>query len=336
MCSFALTILCCTLWASDLPDPIPVEEHFVTPSRYSDNLDSIAIYAGKKRHLAIVTAKASDRLLIYDADTGQAVGEIGGRGEGEGQFRRPNGVRVFENLLFVVERDNHRVQVLSLPDLKFVAFIGTELLRKPYGLDVYRAADQSLHLYITDDYDAESSEVPEDFYTMRIKHFQLTNKDQGLESKFLGNFGDANGPGRLFKVESILADPAHDRLFICDEKGDSVGIKLYDLNGKFSGKTLDAVQFDGEPEGVALFATGPKTGYLIATDQQPTVSLFHVFDRESLAYKGTFRGKTTANTDGITVHASPVGEMHSGALWAIHDDQSLACFDWQKIKPHLR
>ena len=53
---------------------------------------------------------------VFDAETGDAPAQR--RRQGQGARRsslRPNGIAVFGDRLFVAERDNHRVQVLSLP-----------------------------------------------------------------------------------------------------------------------------------------------------------------------------------------------------------------------------
>src|SRR3546814_3545447 len=79
-----------------------------------DNIDSPAAWAAPDgRVLVIATAKATDRLVVYDGATGETLRHVGRSGAGEGEFDRPNGVAVVDELLFVVERDNRRVQVRS-------------------------------------------------------------------------------------------------------------------------------------------------------------------------------------------------------------------------------
>src|SRR3546814_3015825 len=87
-----------------------------------DNIDSPAAWAAPDgRVLVIATAKATDRLVVYDGATGETLRHVGRSGAGEGEFDRPNGVAVVDELLFVVERDNRRVQVLRLPGFSPVA-----------------------------------------------------------------------------------------------------------------------------------------------------------------------------------------------------------------------
>jgi NHL repeat. len=141
--------------AATTPDArdIPViKEAFLTPMTPADNIDSPASWtnADGKRWL-IATAKATDKLVVYDGQTGAHLRDVGTAGEGAGQFKRPNGIAVVDDLVFVVERDNHRVQVLSLPDFTPVLSFAAEQLQKPYGLWVNRTGE-GYQVYVTDAY----------------------------------------------------------------------------------------------------------------------------------------------------------------------------------------
>jgi len=72
------------------------------------------------------------------------------------------------------------------------------------------------------------------------------------------------------------------------------------------------------------------SGYWVAVDQlMPT--RFRLFDRATLAPAGVFSGKVTSNTDGETVYAVPTRRFPAGALFALHNDESLAAFDLRDI-----
>src|SRR5690606_41059715 len=76
------------------------------------------------------------------------------RGEGDGQFKRPNGVFVIDDVLLVVERDNRRVQGFALPSLEPLGHFGTDELVKPYGLWVDKA-DGGYQLYRSEEHTSE-------------------------------------------------------------------------------------------------------------------------------------------------------------------------------------
>lgn len=313
-----------------------LDEVFITASREPDNVDSIGIWQSAEGEVwSIITAKATDKLLVYNGVTGEAVKEVGQTGTEAGDLKRPNGIQVIDDLCIVVERDNMRVQLFSLPNFEHIGFIGADVLRKPYGLSVYTDAEGVYQMYVTDDYPAtpEDTEMPGEFYTERVKHFSFKVIEGALaDVQLVKTFGEAEGEGRLWVVESIIADPAKNRLYIADEEGPTIGIKVYDMDGKYTGQMLETSSFKGQPEGIAIYEHG-ETSYLVTTDQQPTVSIFHIFDRESLKPIASFKGKTTANTDGISV--SGAHGFTKGGLWAIHDDQALVAFDWVAIEALL-
>ena len=117
------------------PPQAVVAEAWTSPAYEDDELDSLAPWQDPDGRLWLfATAKRSDRIVVFDAADGARVRESGGPGTAPGRFARPNGVSVAGDLLFVVERDNHRVQVLSLPALEPLAMFGDDVLRVPYGL----------------------------------------------------------------------------------------------------------------------------------------------------------------------------------------------------------
>src|SRR5690606_6737954 len=130
-----------------------VAEAFLTPMTPADNIDSPATWkAPNGRIWLIATARATDRLVVYDGSTGAPLRDVGTAGTALGQFDRPNGIAVTDDLLWIVERDNHRVQVFSLPDFTPLAVFGVGDLRKPYGLWVDRRID-GYSVYVTDSWD---------------------------------------------------------------------------------------------------------------------------------------------------------------------------------------
>lgn len=316
--------------SADLAQVPQAQEIFISQSFVKDNLDSIALYKDQNQEWAIATAKATDFLFVFDLNTGELVRKVGGSGSQKGQLRRPNGIWANDKILLAVERDNHRVQVFQLPTFKSLGFIGEQTLVKPYGLTCYADQNGVYQLYVTDDFPMKKPYRAD----QRVKHFQFQLNPK-LEAKTLKTFGDLEGMGKLHKVESILADPEHNRLFIADEKGPTVGIKIYDLAGNYLHETLDTQTFAAEPEGIGLYQTNQQNGFLVATDQQAKFTVFHLYDRKTLQHLGAVRGNKTANTDGIAVTSWPSAAFPKGGLWAIHDDQALSAFDWRTIQSRI-
>jgi len=314
------------------PASIVVPEAFVTGSRRADELDSLATWVdedGDTRVLA--TAKATHRLLVFDGESGGILREVGNPGRGPGEFARPNGIAVHGDLAFVVERDAPRVQVLRLPDFDPAGSFGSEELRSPYGVWLHETAPGTLEVFVTDSFmrGADHREVPPaEELDQRVRRYRIELDGDGVRASSLGAFGATAGRGQLHIVESIAGDAAHERLLIADEdRRQGSTLHEYGFDGRYTGRSLPAGTFSGEAEGVALWECGLGGGYWLAVDQTAPLTGFHLFDRGTLAPRGSFRGEVTANTDGIALHAAATPRFPAGVLYAVHDDRALAAFD---------
>ena len=137
-----------------------ITEVFQTAMTPEDNIDSPAAWVAPDGAIWVIgTAKATDKLVVYDGRDGRTLRDVGSSGTGKGQFERPNGIAVIDDLLFVVERDNHRVQVLRLPGFEPVLTFAEGDLVKPYGLWINKLAG-GYEVYVTDSYhDGEDAQV---------------------------------------------------------------------------------------------------------------------------------------------------------------------------------
>lgn len=340
----ALLASCCLLVAacsSPRPTPPPpaaalhadtpvIDEAWISDPLAGEELDSLAVWPDEDGGLQLLaSAKHGDRLHVFDADSGRHLRMFGEPGEDAGQFRRPNGLAVFGDLLFVVERDLPRVQVFELPGFVPRAQFGASELKVPYGIWIEETAPGELVAYVTDSFMADfraGTLPPREQLAERVKRFRISDEDDGaVEVTFLGAFGDTGDAGALRMVESIAGDPAHGRLLIAEED-QRVGSTLreYGLDGRFRGRSLP--RFQGDAEGVALWECDVDDGYWIAADQlRPT--LFRLFDRRTLAPAGSFSGQRVGFTDGIALHATATARFPHGALFALHDDHAVAAFD---------
>jgi 3-phytase len=326
------------LSAAQLPHQV-IAEAFVTAATPEDNIDSPAAWRAPDDKLWLyATAKKTDRLVIYDGDNGMSVTTYGSSGPGAGQFRRPNGIAVHDDLLFVVERDNHRVQVLALPSLRTLAMFGDTDLVQPYGLWVRERDAGVLEVLVTDAYMAGKDAAGEDLLPplaqldRRVQRYELRRSDGALTTRHLGHFGDTGAAGAIRVPESIWGDPAHDRLLIAEEDlPGGTAIREYDLVGRYRDRTIGLGQFKAQAEGIALWACADGSGYWLTTDQFKDRSLFNVFDRQSLRHLGAFAGTKVGNTDGVWLHQAATTRFPQGVFYAVHDDMAVGAFDWRDI-----
>lgn len=194
---------------------------------------------------------------------------------------------------------------------------------------------------------------PSDLLFERVKKFKITIETSSTTKKqqhrliaskpdnhFVQHFGEVSGPGVLHKVESILVDPFHQTLLIADEIEHAKNVKVYWLNGTFTGTIIGTGIFEHEPEGIALYDCphAPGKGYIVMTDQHRRANRFFVFDRETYELRGAFMGHDIANTDGITLTQVPFAgkKFRNGAFYAVHADGSVGAIAWHRIAKVLK
>ncbi len=319
---------------------IPViDEAFVSALTPEDNIDSPAAWAAPDGGVwLIATAKATDMLVVYDGASGRTLRTVGRNGTALGDFDRPNGVVAIDDLLFVVERDNRRVQVLALPDFAPLGAFGRDELAKPYGAWVRRTGEGVYEVYVTDAYmageDAQGEDIlpPLPELDRRVKRYTATRDGTRMTAAFQGAFGDTSPEGALRVVESIWGDARNDRLLIAEEdEGYANELKVYDLAGRYAGRTIGRDVFQAQSEGIMLRGCADGGGWWITTEQGKGRTVFHLFDRRTLQHTGAVTGRRVANTDGIWLHEAPSARFPEGVLYAVHDDQGVVAFDWRDI-----
>ncbi|MEZ5275928.1 MAG: hypothetical protein R3F07_06080 [Opitutaceae bacterium] len=180
-------------------EPAELKEFFFTPSFPAENIDSVATWTGPSgEYWLLATAKSSHCIHVYDGINGAFIRRVGGLGDLPGQFARPNGILVHGDLVFVVERDNHRVQVLTLPDFRSIGIFGTEELIKPYGLAMIEAGGENqITVYVTDNYETEAGEVPPAAELgRRVKVYGVELHADSVEGELTSVFGDTLRSGQ--------------------------------------------------------------------------------------------------------------------------------------------
>lgn len=317
---------------------VVVGEAFVTQPTPEDNLDSPASWrAPDGRRWVIVTAKAADKLVVYDGNSGERLRDVGGPGTGAGQLNRPNGIAVTGDLLWVVERDNHRLQLFQLPGFAPLLGFGAGDLRQPYGLWV-RAQEGGYEVIVSDNYmSAGDDDLPPPLAELdqRFKRYQVQRTAQGWQARLTGSFGETSEAGAIRISESVYGDPTFGRLLLSEEDvATGTRLREYGLDGRYR-RDVGADLFKAQAEGLALLRCGERGGYWIATDQFKDRSLFHLFDRQTLAHVGAFAGRKTANTDGVWLDQGADARFPEGVFYAVDDDQALAAFDWRQIAQAL-
>ena len=322
---------------SIVPDVAAIKETFSTLRDESDNVDSPALWHGEGgQNWLLATAKEGDAIIVFDAATGEQITRFGKSGSGLGELTRPNGIAIIDNYALIVERDNQRVQIFSLPDFTPLGLFGETVLRSPYGITIDQF-EGKYHLYVTDNYETPEGETPSaDSLGKRVHYFVFTLENNLVVAEHIKAFGATSGEGVLHKVESILIDRVHNRLLIADEHEEHRNVKVYDVEGNFTSQIIPHIYFFAEPEGIVVWeCEADSSGYYIMVDQGKINNTFQVFDRKSLEYIGGFGGIITRNTDGVAITQKAFGDFKYGAIYPVHNDGSLTAIAWDDIAQTL-
>jgi len=313
-----------------------VPEAFSTPDQPGAEIDSVSAWlAPDGARWLIATGKDSHDLRVFDGDDGRLLRTVGGEGDAPGRFRRPNGVFVWGDRLFVVERDNRRVQVLDLPSFRPLATFGEGALESPYGLWLEEPAAGELTVWVTDSpMDGEDHDrlPPLERLDGRLQRFDLALDGDGVSARAAGRFGPTDEANALHLVESVAGDRAHGVLLVAEEDAArGTGYHVHDLEGRDTGRRLGVGEFRAQAEGIAAWTCPDGSGYWVAADQFTDRTVFRVFDRATLATLGAFVGRRTAGTDGLWIRQAPSPRFPAGVLYAADDDLRVSAFDWRDV-----
>lgn len=312
-----------------------IEETMMSVWDLKDNVDSPAFYQDDNNNWIIATMKESDGVIIYEAVSGDVLRKFGESGTGELQFERPNGIWVIDDMMLIVERDNQRVQVISLPDFKFLGYIAQDKLRNPYGLSVHKE-DEKYELYITDQYENEDESIPADnLLDKRVLHYRFWMSDGSLQSEFVRYIGETEGEGVLHTVESIYADPENNNLLIAEETEAYTHIKIYDLEKGTYIKGIGKDLFKYQAEGIALYDCGNGKGFWFLTDQFTGDNTFHIFSRKDFEYITSFRSEHTKNTDGVWLTQNEFENHPKGSFIMVNNDGGIGAYDLNYLMNEL-
>lgn len=316
------------------PDVVRVPRAWASRGTDYSNTDSLAAcrLPDGVVHL-FATAKDGHRIDIFDAATGAFVKHHGRQGTAPGEFDYPNGIVAVDfgaggpagpanrapRAILVVERDNHRVQAFWCDSLAPAGMFGATELRRPYGAAVSYRPD-GIYLYVTD------TTVPPD---RTVHQFKLARVEGQIQAQPVRVFGAATGPGVIQTAESIAVDDRLGRVLLCDEARRDV--KVYTLDGEFTGRVFAREQIRREPEGIIVVDTRDG-GYVMVTDQQKELSTWHIYDRTSYRHLAAFTGTPRiANTDGICSYPDPLPGLPGGAFFAVNDDADVHAFPLAEI-----
>jgi hypothetical protein len=229
---------------------------------------------------------------VFRLTTGELLGTID-----EG-YQRPNNCDVSGNHLVTTDAYGSKVTIHSIPDLTLLATL-TNGFSQPEGVAILRENNRPFAA-ITDRVQNE------------VHIYDLTTLS------FVRRF-----PTGFSGSESTAADELYQRLIVSDSASGQA--RMFRITGERLGD-FGAVPISNDAEGVAIYRCGIG-GWIIVVDQiefSQQAAEYEIFDRLTLAHRGTFRmanmaGNLTNATDGIDVFQTPTSTFPSGVFAACDD-----------------
>ena len=179
-----------------------------------------------------VTQSTDHCINMYELE-GKLIQSVGSEGNGEAQFNRPHGLDVSDrnNNIYVCDRDNHRIQILT-EELKYHFMLGIDLLK--YPLDVKVTRDRVLVL-------ADSDPCMFVFNSDNVLTNRLITGGDGKQT----NFPFCFDIDREYNI--IMSDYSNHCVYVLNQEGEQIH--------KF-GKEGQGIGEFYHPFGIALDNTG--------------------------------------------------------------------------------
>jgi len=239
---------------------------------------------------------------------------------------RPNNIDVAYGLVIgnrkvdvavVTERLKNQLRVFEIvPGVGLKDLAALPVFDQPMGIGLYtRRSDKALFAIISRKTGPSGSYL----WQYRISA-DKTGKLTAVKVREFGTFSGSK------EIEAVAIDPEREHVYYSDE---GAGIRKYhaDPAHRDAAKELGlfgTTGWTGDREGIAIHGS-----YVVATDQKPLNSEFHVFARDTLKELGVFRvGADT--TDGIDISSN-------GIFVAMNDKKhNFILAEWKTIAAALQ
>lgn len=347
-----MLVLGCLVVSLGLPRDLPLAPKVETASVAGDADDpAIWIDPQDPTHSLII---GTDKVSEADGGGLYVFGLDGKLRQGPLRLDRPNNVDVEQGVRFdgedwdiavATERGRRRLAIFridrksgTLADAtgSTAVFEGEKGDRgAPMGIALYkRPRDGAVFAVVS------RKEGPTEGY---LAQYRLIKTGQGtVDAKFVRNFGNCREGG---EIEALLVDDALGLVYGAEEK---FGIRKYraDPDAKDCDKELAVFGKTGYPEdreGLALYSTGPGTGYLLCSDQRDGGSYLRIYPREGERHPELFAVFTRADaTDGIEATSQSFGSSFGKGFVAMMNskNKNFQLYRWEdvakqaKLPPH--
>ncbi len=253
-------------------------------------------------------------------------------------LKRPNNIDIeygfnYKNkkidIAVFTERGRRMIRVFSLPDMKEIdnggieVFVG-ESQHDPMGISLYKNSDNVYAI-------VGRKSGPDGTFLWQYKLY--TDENGFVNGKKVRAFGRFSGKK---EIESIVVDDDLGFVYYSDE---TVGVRQFFASADSSGRELSMFATKGvknDHEGLSIFPTSEKTGYILLSDQQ--ANRFQIFSREGTGDE-PFNHKlikvvkvAARDSDGSDVTAVSLNNTFKHGLFvAMSTDRTFHFYRWEDI-----
>jgi 3-phytase len=255
---------------------------------------------------------------------------------------------VATDIAVVTERRQHRLRVYRIPPdggaFSDLAPEGLPVLQgevgdraQPMGIALYkRPRDGAVYAIVA----PKSGGPTEYLWQYRLEDNGRGSLGANLVRRF-GHFSQKGAePGEIGEIEAVVVDDALGYVYYSDERH---AIRKYpaDPDGEDAARELAAFGLDGyqgDREGLAIYETGDRTGYLVSSDQVPGATRVRLYRREGAPGQphnhSEVRTVLTASdsTDGLDVTSKAVPGFPRGFLVMMNSSaRNFLIYDWERL-----
>jgi 3-phytase len=237
------------------------------------------------------------------------------------------------DIAVATERNRMRLRIFRLPDMQLIddggllVFDG-DSTRAPMGVALYRRPTDGAVFAIV----GGKSGPTDGTY---LWQYRLLPGERGtVRGERVRAFGTFSGAK---EIEAIAVDDAHGVVYYSDE---TVGVRKYLADPDSSSRELALFATEGvvgDHEGLAIYETGERSGYVLLSDQQG--HRVQVFAREGTAENPHAHQLLAVvpvravETDGLEVTAAPLGpRFPRGVLVMMTNGGRFHIYDWRDVQ----
>lgn len=235
------------------------------------------------------------------------------------------------------ERGKGQIRVFSLPDLKAIDNGGISVFaddspnNQVMGVALYkRASDNKLFAIVS----RKEGTVNVDKY---LYQYELVSDSLGVRGELVRKFGQFSGTK---EIEAIAVDTELGYVYYSDEH---FGVRKYYADPEKGNEELAQFGLTGfadDREGISIYKTGAKTGYILVSDQG--AHQFQVFAREGNRQNPHMHNLIATipvaamSSDGSETTSVALGpDFPNGLFVAMSDNKTFEIYDWRDLEKRI-